>query len=59
MEAELEKIPFQIGTAVLDASDGRIVKVSTQEAAPVLVYDIQIVAITVAYLIFCVFFVCV
>lgn len=27
MEAELEKIPAQIGTAVLDASDGRIVKV--------------------------------
>jgi hypothetical protein len=28
MEAELEKIPAQIGTAMLDASDGRIVKVS-------------------------------
>lgn len=27
MDAELEKIPAQIGTAVLDASDGRIVKV--------------------------------
>jgi len=27
METELEKIPAQIGTAVLDASDGRIVKV--------------------------------
>lgn len=28
MEVELEKIPSQIGTAMLDASDGRIVKVS-------------------------------
>eukprot|EP01032_Pedospumella_encystans_P003195 gene3195-3765_t len=28
METELEKIPAQIGTAVLDASDGRIVKSS-------------------------------
>ena len=27
MEAELEKIPSQIGTAMLNASDGRIVKV--------------------------------
>lgn len=33
MDAELEKIPAQIGTAVLDASDGRIVKVRAETAS--------------------------
>jgi hypothetical protein len=33
MEAELEKIPAQIGTAMLDASDGRIVKVRMSHVA--------------------------
>jgi hypothetical protein len=30
MDAQLEKIPAQIGTAVLDASNGKVVKVSGQ-----------------------------